>query len=464
MVACRAHLDRGGHVDKEEVADLGHHRASGRACLRVRRYRRADRDAAVPGHLGGDVADARDVEVTIGPGEGEPGGKQPPHVVAVEQRDAAVSSFGQRLEKPAGDGGLARAGQPGEEDRQAALRPGRPGAAQLTCHPGGSEPAGDGGARVEQRAELGVGQLVLFGARLDQRERPPDLGARIVGPVTRGDDRDRHSRQAQRAVLRAGLHPGQKVQPGRADRIRQQVGGAVGGRGDRLRVQVGGGTGVPRGERNRHDERAGRQVLPGGQHRTDQGLRPGHHVGGPGDQGQHEQPRAQLAGVVTQLADVSLVQRPPGGVGQHVAPRLLAGQLVADILRPAPQLAERPVLGRAERGDRAGQPHQPGRRQRIPGGLEVGPGHPFADGEHGKRRALLIGQHDVVRVGGNRVSGDVQRDRDWPRRAVGQRAALGDRRHVGGAHEAVQRSEHPGREQLEIAQVRLVEGAHGPGG
>jgi hypothetical protein len=55
----------------------------------------------MPGDLGRDVSDTRDIEVPVGPGEGEPGRQQLPDVVAVEQRDGPVPPLGQRLGQPA---------------------------------------------------------------------------------------------------------------------------------------------------------------------------------------------------------------------------------------------------------------------------------------------------------------------------------------------------------------------------
>ncbi len=125
--------------------------------------------------------------------------------------------------------------------------------------------------------------------------------------------------------------------------------------------------GRPAGQRHRYDQRARRQVLAGREHRPDQGLGPHHDVGPPDDQGQQEQPRVQLAGVMAQLSELALVQRPPGGVGEHG----LAGELTANLLRAPPQLPEGPVLGLAQRRDRAGQPDQ-GRLAQV-GELEYGP-------------------------------------------------------------------------------------------
>ena len=219
----------------------------------------------MPGDLGRDVPDAGDIKVAIGPREGQAGREQLPDVVAVEQRDGPVPPFGERLGQPAGDGGLTRAGQPGEEDHQAALGPGRPGPPELARHARRREPGRNLGAGIQQRAELGVGQLILFGARLDQGERPPYLRTRVIGPLARADDRNRHPGQHQRAVF-----PGRQIRRARrAGRVRQQVSGAVGRGHDRLGAQVGGRARVPGGERDGDDERARGQVLPGREDRAD---------------------------------------------------------------------------------------------------------------------------------------------------------------------------------------------------
>src|SRR5262249_29185323 len=88
-------------------ADLGDQLPGHRAGLRVRRYRRADRDAAVAGDLGRDEPDARDVEVTIGAGEGQPGRQELPDAVAVQQRNRPVPPLGQRPRAPRGWPGAA---------------------------------------------------------------------------------------------------------------------------------------------------------------------------------------------------------------------------------------------------------------------------------------------------------------------------------------------------------------------
>ena len=174
----------------------------------------------------------------------------------------------------------------------------------------------------------------------------------------------------------------------------------------------------------------------------------------PATSGSRSSLRVQLAGVMAQLADVALVQRPPGGVGQHGP----AGQLAADLLRTPPQLPEGTVLRLAQRGDRAGQA-DPGGLARV-GGLEYGP--PFGDREHGQRGALRVLQDHVPGVRRDRVGGHLERHRHRPGRAVDQQAAFGDRGRVGRPHEAAQRRERPRGEQLEIAQLRLVERARWP--
>ncbi len=72
------------------------------------------------GGLGGDEADAADVEVAVGLGESQALGQQVAHHVAVEVGHRAGAQFEQRVAQAAGDRGLARAGQAGEEDHQAA--------------------------------------------------------------------------------------------------------------------------------------------------------------------------------------------------------------------------------------------------------------------------------------------------------------------------------------------------------
>ena len=213
-----------------------------------------------------------------------------------------------------------------------------------------------------------------------------------------------------------------------------------------------------RRERYRDHERAGRQMLPGRQDRADQGLGPGHDLGRPADQGQQQQAGVQLARVMAQLADVPLVQGPPGRVGEHVSRGRTPGQFGPDILRAPAQLPERAMLGFAQRGDRPGQPDQP----RIFSGWRWS--QPLGDGQHGQRRALRILQDHAGGAVGNRPGGHVQGHRHRPGRTVSQRAVFGHRGHLGRVHEAAQRRESPRGEQLEVAELGLAERAGRPVG
>ena len=98
-----------------------------------------------------------------------------------------------------------------------------------------------------------------------------------------------------------------------------------------------------------------RQARRRGEHRADQRLGPGDHLGRPGDQRQQQQARLELAGHVPELADLPAVQRAAGGVGQHRA----VAERGAGFAGPQHQPPERPVLGLAQAGHRAGQPDQP---------------------------------------------------------------------------------------------------------
>ena len=62
-------------------------------------------------------------------------------------------------EQDAGDGGLAGAGQAGEEHREALVRPGRVAPAQLRRHLGEREPGRDLAALRQAPAQLGAGYV-----------------------------------------------------------------------------------------------------------------------------------------------------------------------------------------------------------------------------------------------------------------------------------------------------------------
>ena len=86
-----ADVDRRGHVHEQEVTGLGDDLADPGPGPLVGGDGRADGDAAVPRDLGRDVADPRDVQVTVGARERQPGRQQPAHLVPVEQRHASRS-------------------------------------------------------------------------------------------------------------------------------------------------------------------------------------------------------------------------------------------------------------------------------------------------------------------------------------------------------------------------------------
>ena len=125
----------------------------------VRRDRGADGDAAVLGDLGGDVADAADVDVAVLLREAELAGEVLADQVAVEDRDRAAAEFEELRQEHVGDRGFAGAGEAGEEDREALLVAGGMAAAEFLHDVGVREPVGDVGAVVEAIAELGAGDV-----------------------------------------------------------------------------------------------------------------------------------------------------------------------------------------------------------------------------------------------------------------------------------------------------------------
>ena len=209
--------------------------------------------------------------------------------IPVEQRDRPVSAFGQGVAQRPGDRRLAGPGQPGEKHDHAALPPRRAGPAQLGGHARGRVPGRHILATVEQILQFARGQVGLFGARLDQRERAPHLGRTVVGPFAAGHHRDR------------GLDVGIVGRPAATVGIpfvHEQVGGAV-RRGDHSADgSLPRGGGVPRRERHRHQYGARWQVLGPGRDRPHQRLRPHHNLSRAADQRQEQQPCLELAGEV----------------------------------------------------------------------------------------------------------------------------------------------------------------------
>ena len=119
----------------------------------------ADGDAAVFRNLGGDVADAADINVAVFLGEAELGGEMLPDEVAVEHRDRAAADFEKFGHEHIGDGGFAAPGKSTEENGEALLVAGRETATQFHRHFREGEPARNVTAFVEAVAQLGPGEV-----------------------------------------------------------------------------------------------------------------------------------------------------------------------------------------------------------------------------------------------------------------------------------------------------------------
>ena len=165
-----------------------------------------------------------------------------------------------------------------------------------------------------------------------------------------------------------------------------------------------------------------------------------------------------------QLSDVPAVQGAPGHEGEDVSSgghrRRGAGQLVPHAGRAPAQLPERSVLRRPKGGQPSREPERRGIGLRLPGRIgRTVPRHSLADREDGQRGTFGVLQHEMIGVGRHGPGWDVERHGNRPGGAggsVGQRASFGHGGHVGGGHEAVQRSERPRRDQLEVAELGLV--------
>lgn len=113
-VALGADLDGGGHVDLQVRGALGGvPLADGLTAVRERRDHRDERLHAVGREEFGDEADPLHVGVPVLAAETEAGGEELADLVAVEDLHA-VALGAQPLGQRVGDGGLARARQPGQ--------------------------------------------------------------------------------------------------------------------------------------------------------------------------------------------------------------------------------------------------------------------------------------------------------------------------------------------------------------
>ena len=121
-VAALALLERGGDVDEEErAAGLVDHGADLLAGLVEGGDGADDREAAVAGDLGGDPADAADVGLAVRLREGQAGREVAAHDVAVEGGDGAGALLEDAVHQRLGQGGLAAAGEAGEEEDEPLL-------------------------------------------------------------------------------------------------------------------------------------------------------------------------------------------------------------------------------------------------------------------------------------------------------------------------------------------------------
>ena len=102
------------------------------------------------------------------------------------------------------------------------------------------------------------------------------------------------------------------------------------------------------------------QLAGGGADGADQRLRADDELGRAGHQRKQQDSGAELVGQVPELAELPLAERSPGREREHRD----AAELGPHVGRPPAERAERAVLGRAQRGDRAGQPERVARRRR----------------------------------------------------------------------------------------------------
>ena len=116
-----------------------------RTCLRTASYGAigAKGDAAVLGDLGGDVADAADIDVAVFFREAQLGGQVFAHQVGIEQGYGTSPDLQELGAQNIGDGGLSGAGQPSKENGQAPKVARRIAAAQFLNYLRISEPAGN---------------------------------------------------------------------------------------------------------------------------------------------------------------------------------------------------------------------------------------------------------------------------------------------------------------------------------
>ncbi|MPL71146.1 hypothetical protein SDC9_16917 [bioreactor metagenome] len=468
-------LERGGDMHFDEGAVGLDHLAHGATGRGIGRDRGADRDAAVLGDLGGDIADALDVDVAVLFREAELRGQVLAHHVAVEQRHRAAAHFHQLDHQRVGDRRLARAGEAGEEHGEALLRARRRGPAQLGHHLGEGEPVRNlqpfAQAAAQFRArDVEDGDLVLVGdlvgrlvlgalLHIDHLLEVDHLAAdlrlvlgeqllRVIGAV---------EILAGAVLARAGMvaaddHVGAAVvaaddavpdRLARAGHAHRQVQQAE--RGGRLRVLV---------EHRLVAAHAGEVVdiagLGEADHRVDQQVRLGF-----------------LRGAEGQLL-VRAVQRVAGLEGDDLAPAELA-EIGAQFVRRVATGLEIVMHRRLDAGDRAAEidrargvvqvVHR--RMGEVVGAEDLGGlvglvRHPFVgDRQDREDHTFLIAQRDVgagLDALGEFLA-DVEGDRHRPERPVGEVHVLDDAVVILFAQEALERVETAVHQQLEVTDL-----------
>ena len=143
-------------MDLDEGTKAFHVFAHGAAGGGVRRDRRADGDAAVLGDLGGDIADAADVQIAVLFAKAQFRRQVLADNVPIQQRDGTAAHLHQLHHQSIGDCRFPRAGETGEEDGKALLVARRLGAAQLFNHLGEGEPFGDFQPFLQTATQLGA--------------------------------------------------------------------------------------------------------------------------------------------------------------------------------------------------------------------------------------------------------------------------------------------------------------------
>src|SRR5664279_6284286 len=123
-VSLLADLQRRRDVNEDEAAIGLDERSDVLTGGLVRRDRGTDGDAPVLRDLRCDPADAPDVDVPVLLGEAQLTGEVLADEITVEHGDRAAAQLQQFDHQYVGDGGLARTGEPGEEDREALPGPG----------------------------------------------------------------------------------------------------------------------------------------------------------------------------------------------------------------------------------------------------------------------------------------------------------------------------------------------------